>query len=44
VAAGQATQPVGAAGGAAAIPLTTVAYAATSLTFQRAALPRSGNS
>jgi hypothetical protein len=33
-------KPVRAAGGAAAIPLTTVVYAATSLTFQRAALPR----
>ena len=33
-------KPVGAAGGAAAIPLTTVVYAATSLTFQRAAPPR----
>jgi hypothetical protein len=40
VAAGQVTQPVRAAGGAAAIPLTTVVYAATSLTFQWAALPR----
>jgi hypothetical protein len=40
VAAGQVTQPVRAAGDAAAIPLTTVVYAATSLTFQRAALPR----
>ena len=40
MAAGQVTQPVLAAGGAAAIPLTTVVYAATSLTFQRAALPR----
>jgi hypothetical protein len=39
VAAGQVTQPVRAAGGAAAIPLTRVVYAATSLTFQRAALP-----
>ena len=38
--AGQITQPVRAAGGAAAMPLTTVVYAATSLTFQRAALPR----
>ena len=40
MAAGQVMQPVRAAGGAAAMPLTTVAYAATSLTFQRAALPR----
>ena len=40
MAAGQVTQPVRAAGGTAAIPLTTVVYAATSLTFQRAALPR----
>ena len=38
MAAGQVTQPVRVAGGAAAIPLTTVVYAATSLTFPRAAL------
>ena len=39
MAAGQVTQPLRAADGAAAMPLTTIVYAATSLTFQRAALP-----
>jgi hypothetical protein len=39
VAAGQVMQPVRAAGGAAAMPLTTVVHAATSLTVQWARTP-----